>query len=179
MNFSKILPTLQALAPTIATGLVGPVGGLAVQALEQALGIAPGTSQSDDGAALTKAVLGMTPETAAAMRKADQDFDAKMKQLDIDVIALAAKDRDSARNMQVQTKDLTPRLLAAAVCSGLFGLLGLMSFHDMPAANHDAMTLLLGALNQSFGAVIGFYFGSSAGSQAKDATIREAVGKAT
>lgn len=173
MNFSKILPTLQALAPTIATGLLGPVGGLAVQALEQAFGMAPGSADADGGAALTKAVLGMTPETAAAMRKADQDFAVAMERLKINVDELAQKDRDSARNMQIQTKDITPRILAAAIVGGFFLLLALMAFFKLPEANHDVLLTLLGSLGASVTAVVGFYFGSSASSRDKDATIKD------
>lgn len=172
MKFDKIIPTLTNIAPTIAAALGGPLAGMAVSQLESFFGLDQGATQVDD-AALTKAVLGMSPEVAANMRKADQDFEARMKQLDIDVIGLAEKDRESARAMQIQTRDITPRVLAAVVCAGLFGLLTIMAFHDLPTANHDAMMLLLGALNSAFGAVVGFYFGSSAGSQAKDAVIKD------
>lgn len=169
----KILPTLTNVAPTMATMLGGPLAGMAVSALEGALGLDPGSAQTPQGQdALTKAVLGMSPEIAASMRKADQEFAVKLRELDIDADKIAQSDRDGARNMQVATKDITPRVIAAAVVGGLFGLLSVMSFHDLPPANHDALMLLLGSLNAAFGAVIGFYFGSSSGSQNKDATIQ-------
>lgn len=172
MNFSKIIPTLTNIAPTIAAALGGPMAGMGVSALESLFGLDPGSTEKDDSG-LTKAVLGMSPDIAAKMRAADQEFAAKMKQLDIDVIALAAKDRDSARNMQVQTKDITPRVIAGGIIMGFFGLSGLMAFRDIPVANHDVLLTLIGSLGTCVTAVVSFYFGSSAGSQAKDATIRD------
>lgn len=172
MKFDKIIPTLTSIAPTIAAALGGPLAGMAVSQLESFFGLDQGATQVDD-AALTKAVLGMSPETAASMRKADQDFEARMKQLDIDVIGLAEKDRESARAMQIQTKDITPRMLSFGVVAGLFTLLALMAFRDLPTANHDALMMLLGGLSTAFTSVIGFYFGSSASSQAKDAVIKD------
>lgn len=167
----KILPTIGSVAPTLATALGGPLAGMAVGALASALGITADPSTSAGQDAITRAVLGMTPEIAAQVRKADQDFALKMRSLDIDLEKLAQADRDSARNMQVQTKDWTPRFLAGGIVLGLFTLLALMTFQDLPAANHDALMMLLGSLSAAFTAVVGFYYGSSAGSQAKDATI--------
>lgn len=172
MNFDKIIPTLTNIAPTIAAALGGPMAGMGVSALESLFGLTPGSAQKDP-AALTEAVLGMSPDTAAKMRAADQDFAATMKKLDIDVIQIAEKDRESARLMQVQTKDPTPRLIAGGIIVGFFGLAGLMAFRDIPVANHDVFMSLLGSLGTCVVAVVSFYFGSSAGSQAKDATIRD------
>ena len=173
MNLQKILPALQSIAPTVATALGGPLAGMAVTALESMLGLAPGAAEADGGKALTAAVLGMSPETAAKMRAADQDFAIKLKQLDIDLEALAAKDRDSARAMQTQTRSVVPGMLAGGVTAGFFGLLGLMAFRPIPEVNHDALMMMLGALGAAFTGVVQFFFGSSAGSQAKDATIRD------
>lgn len=172
MKFDKIIPMLTNVAPTIAAALGGPMAGMGVSALESLFGLTPGTAEKDPGA-LTEAVLGMSPETAAKVRAADQDFAAKMKQLDIDVISIAEKDRESARAMQVQTKDPTPRLIAGGIILGFFGLSGLMAFRDIPVANHDVLLTLIGSLGTCVVAVVSFYFGSSAGSQAKDATIRD------
>lgn len=174
MKFDKIIPVLSGLAPTIATSLGGPLAGMGVSVLMKALGLDESKAQTPEGEAeLTKAVLGMSPETAAAVRKADQDFQVKMRELDIDVDKLAYDDRAGARAMQTATRDWTPRAIGFGVVVGLFVLLALMTFKDLPNANHDALTLLLGTLASAFGSVVAFYFGSSAGSQAKDQTIKE------
>lgn len=169
MDIGKTLGgILGAIAPTIGTAFGGPLGGMAARAITEALGIDAASSEEQ----ITAAVSNATPEQLLALKKADNDFKAQMKSLDIDLVKIMAADTANAREMQMQTRDLTPRILAAAVCSGLFGLLGIMAFHDLPAPNKDALMLLLGALNSAFGAVMGFYFGSSASSQKKDDTIK-------
>jgi hypothetical protein len=169
MDIGKTLGgILGAIAPTIGTAFGGPLGGMAARAITEALGIDAASSEEQISAAVSNA----TPEQLLALKKADNDFKAQMKSLDIDLIKIMAADTANARQMQMTTRDLTPRILAAAVVGGLFGLLTIMAFHDLPAANKDALMLLLGALNSAFGAVMGFYFGSSASSQKKDDTIK-------
>lgn len=172
MKFDKIIPMLTNVAPTIAAALGGPMAGMGVSALESLFGLTPGAAEKDPSA-LTAAVMGMSPDTAAKVRAADQDFAAKMKQLDIDVVSIAEKDRESARLMQTQTKDPTPRFIAGGVIVGFFGLVGMMAFRDIPVANHDVLLTLVGTLGACVTAVVSFYFGSSSNSQAKDATIRD------
>jgi uncharacterized membrane protein YjjP (DUF1212 family) len=60
--------------------------------------------------------------------------------------------------------------LAASVTVGFFGILvALMSGKIEQAAEVDIM---LGSLGTAWTGIIAFYFGSSAGSQAKDAAIQ-------
>src|SRR6185295_15133686 len=60
---------ISSIAPTLATMLGGPLAGTAVTALESALGLAPGSGADGVTAAVA---TGMTPETIAAVRAADQ-----------------------------------------------------------------------------------------------------------
>lgn len=166
----KILPALKTVAPVLATTLGGPLAGMAVKTLAAALGTNP--EKPDE---LVAAIANLTPETAAQLRKGDQDFAVRMKELDIDVEKLAQEDRAGARTMQIQTRDITPRILAFGVTAGFFSLLVMMAFRALPDANTDILQIMIGFLGGSFSSVVSFYFGSSAGSQAKDATIRQAV----
>jgi hypothetical protein len=56
-------------------------------------------------------------------------------------------------------------VLAVIVVLGFFALLFLLSRN--PAVNHDALNVLYGSLGASVTGVMGYYFGSSAGSRAK------------
>lgn len=171
---SKLTDALSQIAPALATTLGGPLAGMAWNVLAPVFGLDPAKAQTPEGQEqLTKAVLGMSPETAAAVRKADQDYQLALKKLDLDWEKMALDDRTGARNMQIQTKDWTPRLIAAGVVVGFFTLITLMAFKELPVSNHDALMMLLGALSAAFTAVMAFYFGSSSGSQAKDQTIRD------
>src|SRR5689334_10777965 len=78
-----------AVAPTIAKTLGGPLAGLAAGALSKALlGKHDGTT-----AEVEAALAAATPEQIAAIRKADQDFEAEMGRQGIDLAKINAGDR--------------------------------------------------------------------------------------
>jgi hypothetical protein len=158
-NFGSVIG---AVAPTIATALGGPLAGMAVKALSGALFGGDESKTADDIASL---LGGVTPDHLAAMKKIDDDFKAKMAELNVDLAKIAVDNTQSARQMQISTKDWIPRVLAICVSLGFFGILVIMLLFPMPKG--EAFTLLLGALASGWGAVMNFYFGSSSGSKAK------------
>ncbi len=169
MDFKKVLPTIAALAPNLATALGGPLAGMGLSALLQALGINP--AAPDKEAQVAAALQNMTPETALALKKADQDFAVKLKELDINLEEINAKDRDSARNMQIQTQDWTPRVLAFFIVVGFLSLLTAMAFVTIPVSNEKLLDIMTGTLGTLTVTIATFYFGSSSGSQKKDALL--------
>ena len=103
----------------------------------------------------------------------------RAKELDqaIDLAQIDASDRNSARQREVQLRDKTPLILAAVVCTGFFAtLIGLMMY-GLPAKGQDAVLILLGALSSAFTAIIGYYYGSSSGSRAKEQIIDQMVNR--
>ena len=54
---------------------------------------------------------------------------------------------------------------SAGVMVGFFGLLGLLAFHSFPNKTKDVLLILIGALAVGWKDVMGYYFGSSAGSE--------------
>jgi hypothetical protein len=166
-GWGNLFPVIAAVAPTIATALGGPLAGLAVKALSTAfLGSDKGTLQD-----LQNVLLGAGPDQLAQLKKIDADFAVQMQQLNIDLEQIASQDRQSAREMQVETRDWIPRALAIGVTVGFFGILGIMAFHGLPMSGNEAFLLLLGSLATSFTSIISFYYGSSSGSRAKDSII--------
>jgi len=156
-------PLLGQVAPTLATALGGPMAGLAVKTLSNVLlGHEEGTE--DD---LGKALSGATPEQLANIKQIDADFKTRMKELDIDLERISAGDRDSARKMQMETKDWVPKVLALAITIGFFGILVWMLVNGMPPSGTEALLMMLGALGTAWTGVVNFYYGSSAGSKAK------------
>ena len=160
-------PLISSVAPTIATALGGPVAGLAVKALSGALFGHENGSQDD----IMTALANPTGDQLAALKKIDADFKVQMKSLDIDLERIAADDRDSARDMQKETRDWIPRALAVSVTIGFFAILIYMLVYGLPTTGNEALLLLLGALQTAWGGIIAFYFGSSSGSQKKDQMI--------
>jgi hypothetical protein len=108
-----------------------------------------------------------TPDQLAAIKKIDADFKVQMKSLDIDLERSSAGDRDSARQMQRETKDWVPKVLAIVITLGFFGILIWMLLKGMPQTGTEALLMMLGALGTAWTGVINFYYGSSAGSKAK------------
>jgi hypothetical protein len=166
-------PLLSSVAPTLATALGGPLAGLAVKSLSKALLGAEDFSEE----AVMDAIATASPEQLAAVKKIDADFKVQMKALDIDLERIAVDDRKSARDMQKETRDWIPRALAVSVTAGFFAILIYMLVYGLPTTGNEALLLLLGALQTAWGGIIAFYFGSSSGSQKKDAMIYNSTPK--
>lgn len=147
---------LGAVAPTLASAWGGPLAGMAVQQIGAALGIEKPTED-----AVSTALATATPDVLLKVKQADQDFAAKMKELDIKLEELDTADRASARAMQVNLRSNIPAALAALITVGFFGILiGLMGGW-LHTGDSNELLLLLGALATSWGAVVNFYYGSS------------------
>jgi len=166
-------PLLSSVAPTLATALGGPLAGLAVKSLSKALLGAEDFSEE----AVMDAMATASPEQLAAVKKIDADFKVQMKSLDIDLERISVDDRKSARDMQKETRDWIPRALAVSVTAGFFAILIYMLVYGLPTTGNEALLLLLGALQTAWGGIIAFYFGSSSGSQKKDAMIYNSTPK--
>lgn len=171
MDFAKIIG---AVAPTLATALLGPVGGLAVKVLGDALGIDEPTQEKVADAFKSGQ---MTGDQIVAVKQAEQTFLVRCKELDIDLERIHAGDRDSARKLQTATGSRIPGALALVITVGFFGVLTGMLTGKLSVSDNQALLILLGALSAGFGAVLNFYFGSSSGSQAKDAMLQRLAAK--
>ena len=90
-----------------------------------------------------------------------------MKELDIDLEKISSEDRDSARKMQMETRDWIPRALALSVTVGFFGILAWLLTKGVPPTGSETLIYMLGALGTAWTGIVQFYFGSSAGSKAK------------
>jgi hypothetical protein len=170
MDFTAIIKTV---APWIATALTGPLGGMAVEAAADALGVPTKTAD-----ALKQAISGATPEQMLALKQADQAFAFQMQQLGFANIeklaALAVEDRKDARAMQVQTRSRVPAILAVIITIGFFGILVGMLGGWLAATDNQALLIMLGALGAAWGAIVNYYFGSSADSGRKTELLAQA-----
>jgi len=150
-------PLIGSVAPTIATALGGPVAGMAVKALSSALfGHEDGTQED-----IQTALANPTGDQLAALKKIDADFKVQMKSLDIDLENIAAKDRDSARNMAIMTHDWTPRVLAVVVVVA-WGIVQWYLLHNViDASMRELVARVLGTLDGALMLVLSYYFGSA------------------
>ena len=153
MRFGAIKGLIGAVAPTIGQALGGPLGGTAAQAIAQVLGCEP------DEKSIEKAVQNATPEQLAEIKKAELDFQARMKELDVDVFKLETADIQNAR--EAFRGDWTPRFIAIACVMFFGGYIAMVTIQD-PAANDDGIVnLVLGYLGGIVSSIISFYYGAS------------------
>ena len=153
MTFDAIKNVIGAVAPSLGTALGGPLGGAAASAIAGVLGC------DSDPQSLQKALAKATPEQLTEIKKAELDFEARMKELDVDLYALQTQDTADARKHFA--KDWTARFLAIALCCLFAGYIILVTILP-PDQNRDAIiNLILGSITGSFSTVIAFYFGSS------------------
>ena len=149
-----------AVAPTLGTALGGPMGGMAANMIAEVLGV-PNNPKS-----IEKAMAEATPEQMLELKKVEQDFEVKMKELEVDVFKLEVKDRSDARGKF--SKDWTARIMGTAVVGGFLGYIFLVTLQP-PEQNSEALiNLVLGYLGGLASAVISFYFGASPTSEKKD-----------
>ena len=151
---------LKQIAPTIATALGGPLAGMAVSAISKAIGVDP--DKVGDLISSNK----LSADQIAQVKIAEIELQKQAQELGLNFEKLEVEDRKSARDMQSITKSIMPPLLAGAVTIGFFSIMVMMFFNKIDDSN-PAILMMLGSLGTAWTGIIAYYFGSSAGSQAK------------
>lgn len=161
---------LAAVAPLIGTALGGPFGGLAGTVLAKYLG-------SSDPKAQEAALTSGDPDMLLKMKQADIEFKEHMTELGLNEDQLRYQDISSARVREEVVRDWTPRIIAYVVLTICFGgeiAFAWMLLHGHIIADPNTATIIgriLGMFDSGTLAILGYYFGSSAGSAAKNDTI--------
>ena len=142
-----------AVAPTLGTAIGGPMGGMAANMIADVLGV------PNDHKSIEKAIQNATPEQMLELKKAEQQFEIQMKELEVDVFKLETQDKQNARGMF--SKDWTARIIGIATIGGFLGYIFLVTLQP-PEQNSEALiNLVLGYLGGLASAIISFYFGAS------------------
>lgn len=163
---------LKKAFPFIATAASfgGPIGNMAAAAVGKALGVEK-VDPSPDGVADALAKAGATPEQIAALENAEKEFQLKMQTLGYehieDLERLAAEDRASARDREKAVKDWMPKALGLGAFCLLGAVIIFLLTRELPQTAKDTLLVVLGVLVSAVKDVYGYYFGSSAGSDAK------------
>lgn len=174
LDFSQIIPTLERVAPTIASLLGGPLVGMGVQTLESFFGLTPPPDGSDKSrqAAVISAVAGMDPDAAVKLATIDADLKAKMAQAGIDMAKVDADDRNSARGRATAMHDFMPSLLAGLAIVGTFAMVFAVVKYGV---SKEVDPMLAGGLIAGLTALAqqggNYLWGSSVGSAMKNALM--------
>ena len=145
----------------------GPLAGMAVSAISKAVGVEP--DQVQDMIANNK----LSAEQIAQVKLAEIELQKQAQELGLNFAKLEVEDRKSAREMQATTRSMMPPILAGAVTVGFFAIMTLMFFNKVDS-NNPAILMMLGSLGTAWTGIIAYYFGSSAGSQAKTDLLSKA-----
>ena len=142
-----------SVAPTLGAALGGPLGGMASQVICDVLGC------QNNQKSIQNAINSATPEQMLQLKKAEQQFEVQMKELDVDVFKLEVEDKKDARSKF--SRDWTARIMGIATVGGFLGYIFLVTIQP-PEQNSEALiNLVLGYLGGLASAVISFYFGAS------------------
>jgi hypothetical protein len=171
MDWKNLVATV---APWIGTALGGPLGGAAVGAVADALGLSDKTEAS-----IKAALAGVTPEQMLAIKNADHAFSLQMQELGFkqvaDMEALAAGDRKDARDMQKSVRSWVPATLSLMVTIGYFGILMGMLKGWFTVSDSEALLIMLGSLSTAWGVVMAFWFGTTSDSGRKTELLAQST----
>lgn len=161
-GFTDILKTI---APTVASAVLGPMGGAAVTAIGGLLGVSEPTQ---DKIAKIFSEGGLTPDQLSKLRELEMQYKNEEAERGFKYEELIFKDRDSARNMAIQTQSNTPATLTWIIVLLTLSAEIAMLFQVMPS-NVDPIILgrVLGTMDMSLGMVLAFWFGTNSGSVRK------------
>src|SRR5258708_15715904 len=149
---------LGQVAPVIGTAVGGPLAGLAIKTVGDALGLQAPTQDT-----VSAALANATPEQFAAIKKADQDFARQMKELDIKLDELDTSDRSSARAMMIQTKSKTPEILSYFIVILITVIYVYLVVGDYSQLTVSDLVLgrILGTLDTAFAVVLAYWLGAA------------------
>ena len=153
LKFGKLKGIIDAVAPTIGQALGGPMGGLAAQAISSVLGV------KNDSKSIEKALQSATPEQLVEIKKAELDFQAQMKELDVDVFKLENEDIQDAR--RTFSGDWTPKVFAMTIVLGFFAFVFYIVSDGWNREMGPLLNIILGGLLANVASVSSFYFGNS------------------
>jgi hypothetical protein len=167
MDFLSVLKTI---APTVASALGGPLAGVAVSALGSILGVSDATQDKIKDAIESG---NMNGEQIAQLKALELQYQNEEKERGFRYSELEFKDRDSARQREVQTKDATNKILAYTIVGSFVAMVAgaLLGWAKVDSALAGT---LVGYLSAKCEQVLAYYFGSSKGSEAKTDLLAKA-----
>lgn len=163
MDWTK---TLSALAPTVASALMGPLAGAAISGLGSILGVSQPTQ---DAIAKVFTDGQLTPESLAKIRELELQYQNDEKERGFKYAELAYKDRDSARTNNT-AGGIQNRLFVLSLMLLLMtlGAEGAVLFIGYPPGVPDVVIgRILGLADSVALMVLSYYYGTSSGSAQK------------
>lgn len=131
----------------------------------------------------TMKAISADPEAAMKLQAIENDHQAQLARIGLELDQAYLADRQSARMADVEktkatgSRDYMMYALAIAISLGFFGLCGMLMFKQLPEGSQEAVFMLFGGMVSSYTAVVQYFFGSSKSSGEKTKLIAEAARK--
>lgn len=148
-----LLSILKTAAPALATVVAGPLGGAAVKAISEKLGV------EDTVEAITQH-LTVNPEAAA-----------KLAEIDVKKFELVQQGRDSARKSEVAinvsemaswlAKNTKSIIALTSIFGGGYIIYAIFNADGLEGTRKELALLILGAVIGNIKDIYGYYFGDS------------------
>ena len=163
MNWQDVLKTL---APTVASAVLGPLGGVAVAAIGNILGVSDATQDKIAEAIKTGQ---LTPEQIGELKKLELQYQENEKERGFKYAELAFQDRDSARKANVAGNTQRPLFwLSILLLTGTLGAEGYTLFNGLsPTVTDMVAGRVLGLMDAVALMVLTYWYGTSNGSAIK------------
>lgn len=154
------------VAPTLGAALGGPFAGAATKFLADKFLGKPEATENE----VAEFINAASPEKLVELRKLDNDFKVRMKELDVDVFKLEVQDTQSAR--ELAKINMWPQvILSILYTGGYFWMLYAFMIGDVGVSMRfkAEFNIVLGVMTAAQVKIMDFWFGSSYGSKIKDA----------
>jgi len=163
---------LKSIAPTVATALLGPLGGVAVSALGNVLGVSEATQ--DKIADVIKSAS-MTPEQITALKQLELEYQNTEKERGFKYAELSFQDRDSARKANVAGGTQRPLFwLSLLLLCVTIGSEAIVLFHGYPPETSDLVVgRVLGLMDAVAMLVLSYWYGTTNGSAQKSELLAQ------
>lgn len=168
------MATIKSIAPTVATAFLGPLGGIAVSAVGNLLGVSEAT-QDKIAQAITTGQL--TPDQISELKKLELEYQENEKNRGFKYAELAFQDRDSARKANVSGG--TQQMLFWLSLVLLIATLGTeisVLFYGYPDKTPEIIVgRVLGLMDAVAMMVLAYWYGTTNGSAQKTTLLAQAA----
>jgi len=148
---------LKSIAPTVATAVAGPLGGMAVSAIGAIIGVDKPTISAVENAFQSGQ---LTPDHIAKIKELELQYQDDEKERQFKYADLAFKDVASARTMQTATQSNTPTVLTYLIVGAGLALMTAVMCGAVKADNVMSGTIIGYAVSE-MKVVLQFWFGGT------------------
>ncbi len=153
----KLGNLLKSLAPTVAQAAGGPLASMAVKMVASRMGT-PDASVEE-----IEKILETQPEKALLVKQADNDFQNRLKEMEINLESFKAEVDDRKDARKTFGDDPMPKVFAMVALLGFLGYVFMVTIQPPDANDDGVVNLILGYLGGLVSGISAFFFGGSNG----------------